>query len=321
MSPHLSILIISYNTRELTLACLHSVYGQTRGVPFEVIVLDNASADGSADAVAAEFPEVKLIPRGDNTGFGRGNNLAAEHASGRYLLLLNPDTLLNDNSIGTLVRFAELRPDAGAWGGVTVRADGSVERGCMWSGYGLRSALLQAVGLGRFLTSGISSALDRPAEVQTLGGAFMMVEADLWRRLGGFDESFFMYSEEVDLCRRIAQLGRPILMTPDARVIHLAGGSIGVHSRRRIAQMRGRMHFARKHYSRTTVVLHGAVVWFHAATRVFGTAVAWPLIGWRRASEMRRTWLPLMLHPSQWWGGYGREFSPQATAASPPPVS
>src|SRR5688500_18347804 len=122
----LSILIVSYNTREETLACLESVYAQTRDVSFEVIVVDNASQNGSAEAIAQKFPEVKLVQPGENIGFARANNVAARHASGEFLLLLNPDTVILNGAIQTAVAFARSHPQAGIVGGKTLYADGSL---------------------------------------------------------------------------------------------------------------------------------------------------------------------------------------------------
>ena len=121
--PVVSVLVISYNTRPMTLACLRSLHDETK-VPHEVIVVDNASADGSADAIAAAFPEVRLIASATNLGFAGGNNLAAGHARGRYILLLNPDTVVLDGAVDRLVGVAEGDPHARIWGGRTLYADG-----------------------------------------------------------------------------------------------------------------------------------------------------------------------------------------------------
>jgi len=121
-----SILVISYNTCDLTLACLESVFKETRQVTFEVILLDNASADGSADAVAERCPQVRLMRSGQNLGFAKGNNVAAREAQGEYLLLLNSDTVVLDGAIDKVVSFARSRPDTGIVGGRTYFGDGSL---------------------------------------------------------------------------------------------------------------------------------------------------------------------------------------------------
>ena len=125
-APRVSILVISYNTREMTLDCLRSLKAETT-VPHEVIVVDNNSPDRSADAIAAAFPEFRLIASPDNLGFAKGNNVAAEEAQGDYLLLLNPDTVVLDHAIDRLVAFADANPRAGIWGGRTLNADRTLE--------------------------------------------------------------------------------------------------------------------------------------------------------------------------------------------------
>ena len=127
-APVLSILVVSYNTRDMTLECLRSVIAQTR-TPFELIVLDNASSDGSAEAIAVEFPDITLLAETRNHGFARANNIAAEHAKGEYLLLLNPDTIVLDGALDKLLTFARRAPDARIWGGRTVFARWSAQSG------------------------------------------------------------------------------------------------------------------------------------------------------------------------------------------------
>ena len=129
---HLSIVIISYNTRELTLACVESVLGRTRGVEFELIVVDNTSGDGSADAIAERFPRVKLLRSQINLGFARANNLAARGARGDWLLLLNPDTVILDAAIERLLAFAEAHPEASIFGGRTIFGDGTLNPASCW---------------------------------------------------------------------------------------------------------------------------------------------------------------------------------------------
>ena len=130
-APVLSILVVSYNTRAMTLDCLRSVVAETR-TPYELIVLDNASADGSAEAVAAEFPQARLIASPENLGFAEGNNVAAQEARGEYLLLLNPDTLVLRGSLDRLLDFARAEPGAGIWGGRTLFADGRLNPSSCW---------------------------------------------------------------------------------------------------------------------------------------------------------------------------------------------
>src|SRR5262245_16826178 len=145
--PELSILVISYNTAEMTLACLDSVAAETRETAYEIIVVDNASSDGSADAVAAAHPEIRLIRSDENMGFARANNVAAKTAKGDVLLLLNPDTVVLDGAIDRLVAFAKARPKARIWGGHTVFGDGSPNPSNCWRRMDLWNLLCRATGL------------------------------------------------------------------------------------------------------------------------------------------------------------------------------
>lgn len=232
--PALSILIISYNTRDMTLACIRSVFEQTTRTPFEIIVLDNASTDGSADALEQEFgSRLTLIRSLDNLGFAGGNNAAAEHASGEYLLLLNPDTVVLDGAIDTVMDFAEARPGAGIWGGRTVFADGSLNPASCWSRQTLWSLASQALGLSSVLRKSslfnpeAMGGWDRSGErsVDIVSGCFLLIRRELWDTLGGFHPDFFMYGEEADLCLRARSLGARPMVTADATIIHHGGAS------------------------------------------------------------------------------------------------
>jgi len=212
--PLVSILVISYNTQAMTLACLASIAAETR-VPHEVIVLDNASPDGSASAIAERFPAMRLIASETNHGFARGNNIAAREARGRYLLLLNPDTVVLDHAIDRLVAFAERTPEAGIWGGRTVFADGRLNPMSVFADQTLWSVFCRTSGLAlAFRGSPLFNPeeygawpRDAEREVDAVQGCFLLIRRDLWEALGGFDASFVMYGEEADLCRRARARG------------------------------------------------------------------------------------------------------------------
>lgn len=232
-APVVSILLVNWNTREMTLACLRSLYEQTAAIPFEVILVDNGSADGSAEAIAREFPQVRLLAEPVNHGFGAANNIAAEVATGEYLLLLNTDTLVLDRAIEKLAAFADAHPNAGIWGGHTVFADGSPNRTFAWNRITAWSAFCLASGLVAlapdsrlFNPEGVARwGGDRVHPVDIVSGCFFLVRRALWRQLGGFDPAFFMYGEEADLCARARRLGYRPMVTPDAVIVHYGGAS------------------------------------------------------------------------------------------------
>lgn len=231
--PELSIIVVNWNTRDLTLACLRSLFDQTRETAFEVLLVDNGSHDGSAAAIAAAFPQVRLFAETRNHGFAAANNLAALHAKGRYILLLNSDTEVLDGAVDWLMAFARATPQARIWGGRTVFADGRLNPQSAWGRVTLWSTLCFALGLTKafpdsplFNPEGLGG-WDRGSEraVDIVSGCFFLIEAGLWRDLGGFDPLFFMYGEEADLCARARRHGAAPRVTPDATIIHHGGAS------------------------------------------------------------------------------------------------
>lgn len=254
--PRLSLIIVSYNTRSMTLACLRSIYEEAKGGGFEVIVLDNASNDGSAEAIATEYPTVTLIRSGENLGFARANNVAARKAAGRYILLLNPDTVILDSAVDRLMAFAAANPGARMWGGRTVFADGSLNPTSCWRFVSTWSLLAGALGLAAmfrnvpiFNREGYGGwRRDSVREVEIVTGCLLLIERDLWIELGGFDERFFMYGEEADLCFRARQLGARPLITPDATIVHHDGASEVVPAERAIRMLTARVTWLNKHW-------------------------------------------------------------------------
>lgn len=250
------ILIVSYNTREMTLSCLASVFEQTREIGICVVVVDNASEDGSADAIAGHFPQVELIRLEKNIGFAAANNLAAQRVDEEYLLLLNPDTVILDHAIDKLVTFAETYPDAGVWGGRTVFADGSLNPGSCWrrptpwSLFCIVSGLTAAFRpLGWFNPEAYGNwQRDSVREVDIVSGCFFLIRKTLWNELCGFDPAFFMYGEEADLCLRAKVRGMRCAITPDATIVHYGGASERARSGKMIKLFDAKARLFRRHW-------------------------------------------------------------------------
>jgi GT2 family glycosyltransferase len=233
----LSIVIVSWNVKDLLRDCLRSVGDQTRlGDDTQVIVVDNASSDGSADMVRAEFPWVRLVENAENEGFARANNRAARLTDSRYLLLLNPDTVVIGRAIDRLCDWMERHPSAAVAGCRLLNSDGTLQR---WTGGALPN-LLNLAGHHWFLDRLLPAPLRaRPmfrlrdtAEDERVGwvsGACLIARREA---LAGavFDESYFMYAEDVVLCERVAAAGWEVWYTPGATVIHHHGRSIGQQS-------------------------------------------------------------------------------------------
>jgi len=254
-SPKVSILVVSYNTCEMTLECLRSVKAETT-VPYELIVVDNVSDDGSAKAIASEFPEISLFAETENHGFAKGNNIAAEQATGEYLLLLNPDTVVLEGAIDSLVGFAERTPDAKIWGGRTLFGDHSLNPASCWRKISLWNVFCRTTGLtGVFPNSAIFHSesyggwkrdTERPVDI--VSGCFFLIRRKDWITLGGFDLTFFMYGEEADLCLRAARiLDAAPRTTPLATIVHYGGASERVRSDKMIRLFRAKCELIKRH--------------------------------------------------------------------------
>lgn len=313
--PTVSIIVVSYNTRQMTLECLRSVFEQTHRTTFEIIVIDNESADGSADAIEAEFAgRLRLIRSGANLGFAKANNVAAEHATGDYLLLLNPDTLVLDAAIDRLVEFARTRPDAGIWGGRTVDGRGILDPTSVWRRFTPWSAFCQAAGMSTVLrrsalfnAEGYGGwARDTEREVDIVTGCFLLITRELWQRLQGFNPTFFMYGEEADLCLRARALGARPRFTPDAQIVHYGGASERVHADKMVRLMKAKAHIIAIHWSPIWKPFGRLMLRLWAlramligrSTRCAGQAAASTTAGeWRVVWQRRSEWLSC--HQSQ----------------------
>lgn len=252
-----SIIIVSYNTKALTLACLHSVYEQTKDISFELIVVDNDSADNSVQAIAEEFPDIILIASKENLGFARANNLGTKMAKGDYLLLLNPDTVVLEGAIQKLHAFARIHPGNRVYGGRTLYGDYSLNPTSCWRKPTLWSLFCYSFGLTSIFRrnelfdpeSYGSWQRDSEREVDIVTGCFLMVEKKLWNQLDGFDPRFFMYGEDADLCFRATKAGARPIITPDATIIHYCGASEKVRADKMVRLFRAKEQLIRSHWS------------------------------------------------------------------------
>lgn len=308
IAPKVSILIISYNTRDMTLACLRSVVAETN-VPHELIVLDNLSSDGSADAIAAEFPGVSLLRAEENHGFAKGNNLAAAHARGEYLLLLNPDTVILDQAIDRIVAFAERVPRARIWGGRTLYGDHSLNPGSCWRRMGLWNIFCRTTGLtGIFPQSAVFNSeayggWDRSTEreVDIVCGCFLLIRRKDWHFLGGFDSNFFMYGEEADLClRAIRELGAAPRVTPKATIIHYGGASEKLRSDKMVRLLSAKSELIQRHFPWPHRRLARALFRYWPFTRMLASRLR------RCDRDGVRVWSEIWLRRAEWQNGYPR---------------
>ncbi|MCK5175854.1 MAG: glycosyltransferase family 2 protein, partial [Planctomycetes bacterium] len=204
-----SIIIVAWNVRKLVQDCLKSVYDQTEGIEFEVIYVDNASEDGSVEMVSAEFPEVKIIENQKNEGFIRANNQAIEVANGRYVLLLNSDTIVLDNAIAKTVKFADAHPEAAVVGCKVLNPDRSLQRNCFMYP-SLLNMFLSATYLYKLFPKSRFFGRERMGwwdfgdtrEVQTVCGCFSLVRKEAIDQVGLMDPTYFVYGDDPDWCYR-----------------------------------------------------------------------------------------------------------------------
>ncbi|MNO29367.1 N-acetylglucosaminyl-diphospho-decaprenol L-rhamnosyltransferase [compost metagenome] len=269
MSVDVSIIVLNYNTCRLTMDCLRSVYDSETNFFYEIILIDNNSRDDSVERISREFPGVMLIANSENVGFARANNQGMEVASGRYVLLLNSDTVVRKDTLQTMVSFMDSRPDLGASGCKVILPDGSLDKACK-RGFPTPSAsFYYAFGFSKLFPdrprfNGYQLGYldpDQDYPVDCLVGAFMLLRRETIDQVGGLDEDFFMYGEDLDWCFRIKEAGWGIYYYPQTSIVHLKGGS----ARRRPFKIVYEFHramilFHRKHYSKQyNSMINGAV--------------------------------------------------------------
>jgi N-acetylglucosaminyl-diphospho-decaprenol L-rhamnosyltransferase len=307
----LSIIIVSYNTRLLTLECLKSIFRETTGLDFEVIVFDNSSNDRTSETIAVKFPQVRLIANRENYGFAKANNMASQFACGEYLLMLNPDTVVLDHAIEKLYKFANAFPEAGIYGGRTIFPDGSLNPTCCFGKMTIWSVFCRASGLSYLFKKSMffnpesygAWRRDSVKQVDIITGCFFMIKTELWRKLGGFNPLFFMFGEEADLCLRAAETGVRPLFTPDAQIIHYGGKSELIKANRYVKVLCAEVTLIREHWPKFTahigiamlviLVKMKSLILFiltKAGLNVFvAKAKTWEEV-WRRRQEWRKGW-------------------------------
>ncbi|GAA4170383.1 glycosyltransferase [Gryllotalpicola koreensis] len=305
----LTVVIVSYNTREQTLACLDSLAAAAEGAPgleLSTIVVDNGSADGSAEAVRVRHPSVLVIEAGENLGFAAGVNRGVARATGEYVLLLNPDTTVLPGALAALVDYAVAHPEHGLYGGRTLAADGSLEPSSCWGAPSLWSLLCFATGLSTaFARSRVFDpeslgrwARDTVREVPVITGCLLLVRRSDWNRLGGMDERFFLYGEDADFSLRAAAAGMRPVIVPAATIVHTVGGSTSESGRERNGRkmsmvMAGKATLLRARWSPGRARLGIALLEAGALTRgLLERAVGRAGGTWSEVWRRRADWVP-----------------------------
>lgn len=263
VSVDLSIIIVNYNVKEFLQNLLVSIRRSIDGLSSEIIVIDNASDDGSVEIIKEKFPDVRLIANRENVGFGAANNQGLEASCGKYILLLNPDTIVQEDTFTKLIRFFETKPDAGLVGCKILNSDGTLQLACRRGFPGPWTSFCKVTGLSKLFPKSRIFAkynltyLDenQTYEVDAISGAFMMMRRELYEKIGGFDSQFFMYGEDLDLCYRSQKAGFRNYYYHDTQIIHYKGESTKRSSLDETKVFYDAMHlFVKKHLSSSFIV-------------------------------------------------------------------
>lgn len=228
-----SVVVVSYNVRGFLENLLGSLSRSLIGVESEIIVVDNSSDDDTVEFVRKDFPEVKLIENRANVGFGKANNQGVRIASGEFLLVINPDAIVQEDTVKEMIHFMETHADAGAASCKVLNADGTLQKSCRrgfptpWVAFtkisGLSSLFPRSKSFGRYNLTYLNPG--EVHEVDAIGGSFMFIPRKVFLDVGGFDEDYFMYGEDIDLCYKIKQAGYKVYYTPQTTVVHFKGES------------------------------------------------------------------------------------------------
>jgi GT2 family glycosyltransferase len=293
----LSIVIVSWNTRDLLLDCLASIEASTSDLNYETFVVDNASSDDSAAAVRARFPRVHLIANAQNVGFSRANNQAIQQSAANYVLLLNPDTKVLPGALDALCRYLDEHPEVGAAGARILNPDGTLQSSC-YPAPTLARELWRLLHLDAVLPFGIYRMQDwditTPRQVDSLLGACILARRAALMKAGMLDEDYFFTGEEIDLCRKLYRLNWKIFWVPQAQIIHYGG-----QSARQVAQSaflrlyEGKVLYFRKQQGLATALLYKLVLYIATLARLVVAPVAWLERGTRREQHLtlaRRYW-------------------------------
>ena len=256
-SVELSVVILNYNVKHFLNLCLESVVEATQNIKTEIIVVDNDSRDGSVAMVAQKFPQVRCIANKENFGFSKGNNMGVKHAQGKYICILNPDTVVSETTFESLLDFCKQNDNVGVVGPKLVDGSGLFLKECKRGKPTPWNAFTKITGLyklsSRWFGAYYNMKLDQDSTGKTAAvvGAFMLLKKSIYIEIGGFDESFFMYFEDDDFCYRIARLGYQNYYAPTTTCIHFKGESTLRDKQFQMRFQAGINQFYQKHFPNT----------------------------------------------------------------------
>jgi hypothetical protein len=271
----LSIIIVNFNGKDLTLNCLESIYSRLESIDFEVIVVDNASHDGSLEAISSEFPEVITIKNASNLGFSKANNEGIKIAKGDYILLLNNDTLLEGGNFNNLINYTEDNMDVGILGCRINNSDGSLQLSCyrfpgIWEMFTHYAGLTKAFPNSRLFGDHRNWPHNEIREVDFVIGAFFLVKRSIFDGIGLLDEDFFLNAEETEFCLRAKKAGFKTVFHPGYTITHLGGATKkDMKEKDAISHIKGTQLLIRKHHTFIYYLLYNLVALILSCIRVF----------------------------------------------------
>lgn len=280
--PTVSVIIVSWNARKYLMQCLASLSADACRYPMEIIVVDNASSDDSADCVASSYPEVRLIRNAENVGFAKANNIGVLASTGRYLCFVNSDVKVLPHCVTGLVDFCEEQPKVGMVGPRIQGGDGKLQRSCrgfpnLWNMF-CRALALDTLFPGSKLFTGYSLAYwpqDSQRSVDILTGCFWMVRRKALAEVGLLDENFFMYGEDMDWCKRFWTHRWQVVFVPSSEAIHYGGASSANSPIRFYIEMqRADLQYWKKHHSSFGVAGYFVLSCLHLFLRAIGYSIA-----------------------------------------------
>lgn len=266
MTKKLSIIILSWNTLELTRISLQSVYHETTALDFEVLVIDNASTDGSQAMIKKEFPQVVLVENKENLGFGKGNNQGFALAQGEYLMCLNSDVLVLDRAIEKLVAYLDTHPSVVMIGPKLLNADRTFQSACRRTLPDPLNAFIYLFGLSKIIKikgreyKRFSDDENQTGPTEALSGSAMMFRRRVYETIGGFDERFFMYGEDLDFCKQTRDRVGEIVYLAEAEIIHYGGASSKKRKTKSLINFHEAMWlYYKKNFSSDNILIRGLV--------------------------------------------------------------
>ncbi|MBP7863499.1 glycosyltransferase family 2 protein [bacterium] len=279
MIPTVSIVIVNWKTPDLLVACIESIKKNDAGhADFEFLIVDNNSQDGSVELLSKNFPDIFLLANDENLGFSIACNQVIPKAKGKYVLLLNPDTLVEDNAISRMAAFLDARKECGAVGPKVLNPDGTLQLACRRSFPSLESAFYRVTYLSHLFPNNKTFAKynlthadpDKELEVDALSGSCMMVRKEIIDRIGLLDEDIFMFGEDIDWCWRVKEDGYSVIYFPQSVVYHIHGASsrlrpigatINLHKGMEVFY---RKHYAKQYWAPINLLVYAAI-WARAA--------------------------------------------------------